>query len=99
MLVIISFSLLLFVGWLAATSGIGKITDPAHPRFDPSAFNFGDYSNNEMLRASLKVTFPVGTHVSLVDQILVESTDATKSTNNPPLDHVVNYTHTYRGNA
>lgn len=49
-----------------------KITNPADPRFNPSSFNFADYSQAE-LQDAFRVLFPVGTSKTFVDAILVQA--------------------------
>jgi hypothetical protein len=68
-----------------------KITDPNDPKFDPMKFRFEDYKNDDSLTAALKKVFPVGTEISYVDGILVNSEKANKNTSERGDYHIVNY--------
>lgn len=48
-----------------------KVTDPAHPWFNPDKFDFWDYEVGEETTEVFKVLFPLGTTKEKIDDIFI----------------------------
>ncbi len=70
---LLALSVLSLSACVSNPSSIGKVTDPADPRFDPMKFSYLDYKGVIDRRSVINKLFPIGTNKSKVDQILVET--------------------------
>lgn len=54
-----------------------KVTDPNNPKFEKSKFKVTDYKGNDF-DSAIKLILPKGSHIELVDEILVGSANMKK---------------------
>lgn len=66
-------SVFILTGCMSDPTSVGKVTDPADPRFDPMKFSYFDYKGTGERQKIFPVLFPVGTDKSFVDKVLVDA--------------------------
>ena len=97
-LVLASVVLLIGVGCYLFVPNPFKIVDPADPRFNPSHFDYCDYSSHDAIEHAFSILFNPGMSEPEVDAILVDAGGAIKSYPPPeysqsePHNTIVHYT-------
>ena len=86
-------------GCMSDPASIGKVTDPADPRFDPMKFSYLDYKGTVERQEIFPKLFPKGTDKSFVDKVLVEvgGAFARKRDTNIKYPDWTKYNYIYRG--